>query len=153
MSWASERCKPQHISASLCFFAQRSAWRCLAFSLSATQNFTIVRRSRSNRHLNSFRRRMSREGEIPAWSSAPSCSAESRTAPHNLASLPHRSKFTIKTCPPSAALRGEAGVTRHCAHRLVAPPCLAKPSIAPHHLPIVPDSRSKSGPITSSPTW
>ena len=206
MNWASERCKPQ---------LRHESLHCLVLRLPAPhgkseRSNTIVRRSRLNRHRNSFRRRMSREGEIPAWSSAPSCSAESRTAPHNLASLPHRSKFTIKTwpqllpqmhesgrghlrsavlqhrtplrpaqlsnvmpcevgpcfanfrhrsrvtikpCSPSAALRGEAGVSRRYALLLFAAHCFAHPRCALHRSPIVPSSRSKLGLMSASPSW
>ena len=88
---------------------------------------------------------MSREGEIPSWSSAPSCSAESRTAPHIFASLRHRSRVTIKPCSPSAAFHGEAGVFRRYVLPLIAARCLANPRCALHRLPIVPSSRLKLG--------
>jgi len=86
---------------------------------------------------------MSREGEIPSWSSAPSCSVESRTAPHISASLRHRSRVTIKPCSPSAAFHGEAGVFRRYALLLIAARCPANPRCALHRLPIVLGSRLK----------
>ena len=134
MGWASERCKPQHISASLCFFAQRSAWRCLALSLSATQNFTIVRRSRSNRHLNSFRRCMSRKG-----ATFTPCFAEFRSSSHCNAHHPNTpprdsSPFVappsfqvhdqnLASCLP--ALRGESRQLTDAANSCFSDPCIA----------------------------
>ena len=107
MSWASERCKPQHISASLCFFAQRSAWRCLALSLSATQNFTIVRRSRLNRHFNSLRR-------VPRHIVLLRSASHSNTSQTNAPSSHAPSRSTIV---PSSRLKLGLNSFRRCMSR------------------------------------
>ena len=141
--------------ASLHLLQNRAKLRSAAFRLLSpritTHRSTIVPSSRLKLGLNSFRRCTSREGET----SALRCFASHRLMQrYNLSHIcpslrdsppNHRSRVTIKPCSPSAALRGEAGVSPRYALPLIAAHCSAHPRCALHRSPIVPGLRSKPG--------
>ena len=165
MGWASERCKPQ---------LRHESLHCLVLRLPAPngkseRSKAIVRRSRLNRHLNSFRRCMSRKGatlrSFALLRTATHIIPTLRRVTRRPTSLHHRSKFTIKTWPQLLPQMHESGrgylrsaVLQHRtplrpAQLSNALPYDAGPRFALRNPAIVPGSRLKPGLMSASPSW